>query len=161
MPFKKKISSDGDNEENNSKSFEITEELCFAVAEAVINRDDIQKAISQAARCTKVRALALQKEILQSPMYKKCFEEYKEILKGTVYEDDKDTIMLQYNNIIKKATQEKKYEVVVRVLDKIRQLQAIGDKEMEFKMTFSFEPTEKTNLNIISENLNSNTDNKQ
>ena len=80
-------------------------------------------------------------------------------MKGTVYDDDRDTIMLQYNNLIRKATQEKKYEVVVRILDKIRMLQAIGDKEMEFKMVFGFDPviqgsTFNVNFNLIDENYN-------
>lgn len=146
MPFEKKRQVN-----NADDDFDITEELCYAVAEAVINRDDIVKAIMKTTKCTTARAISLQAEVLNSDKYKEIFEDYKNTLKNTVYEDDQDTIMIQYNNLIRKATQEKKYEVVVRILDKIRQLQAIGDKEMDFKMTFCFEPTDKTNLNIIQE----------
>lgn len=152
MVFKKKFTEEeNDNNNDNNESLDITDELCYAVAEAVINRDEIVKAIQKTIKCTTSRAIALQAEILKSAKYKEIFEDYKDTLKNTVYEDDQDTIMIQYNNLIRKATQEKKYEVVVRILDKIRQLQAIGDKEMEFKMTFSFKPTENTNLNLINE----------
>lgn len=157
MVFKKKFeSSDDNNSESKSKEnkYELTDELLYAVAEAVINRDNIIKAISKTIGCTESKAVQLQKEVLSSPRYKEVFEDYKAMLKSTVYEDDADTIMIQYNNLIRKATQEKKYEVVVRIIDKIRQLQAIGDKEMEFKVTFDFEPTDKVNLNLIKEKDN-------
>lgn len=158
MVFKKKFeNSDNNNSESKSKEkdkYELTDELLYAVAEAVINRDNIIKAISKTIGCTESKAVQLQKEVLSSPRYKEVFEDYKSMLKSTVYEDDADTIMIQYNNLIRKATQEKKYEVVVRIIDKIRQLQAIGDKEMEFKVTFDFEPTDKVNLNLIKEKDN-------
>lgn len=149
MAFKKKSKIE---EDDSNLSIDITDELCYAVAEAVLFRDDIIKAICKVAKCQTSKALRLQNEILNSNKYKEIFEDYKQTIKGTVYEDDQDTILVQYNNLIRKATQEKKYEVVVRILDKIRQLQAIGDKEMEFKMTFSFKPTETTNLKLIEDN---------
>lgn len=158
MPFKKKPTKDT-GEEIVKDDIDVTEELCYAVAEAVINRDDIIKTISKTTKCTNARAVVLQKEVLSSPLYKQIFEDYKNTMKGTVYDDDRDTIMLQYNNLIRKATQEKKYEVVVRILDKIRMLQAIGDKEMEFKMVFGFDPVIKgstfnVNFNLIDEDYN-------
>ena len=154
MTFKKKVTNN--KEDTSSKDFDITDELCYAVAEAVMNREDIVKAISVTLRCTNVRAIELQKKVLSSPRYQEIFEEYKNMMKSTVYQDDQDTIMIQYNNLIRKATQEKKYEVVVRILDKIRMLQSIGDKEMEFKMTFAFEPKPETNLKIIDNSLDNN-----
>lgn len=158
MPFKKKPTQNT-GEETAKDDIDVTEELCYAVAEAVINRDDIIKTITKTTKCTNARAVVLQKEVLNSALYKQIFEDYKNTIKSTVYDDDRDTIMLQYNNLIRKATQEKKYEVVVRILDKIRMLQAIGDKEMEFKMVFGFDPVIKgstfnVNFNLIDENYN-------
>lgn len=148
MPFKKKLTNVDNSEEK--ESIDITEELCYAVAEAVLLKEDICKAICKVTRCGAARAIQLQKEVLSSPLYKQIFDDYKNIATSTVFQEDENTIMVQYNNLIRKATAEKKYEVVVRILDKIRLMQAIGDKEMEFKMTFGFEPTKTTNINLIN-----------
>ena len=56
---------------------------------------------------------------------------FDEIVKITV-DDNIDTIQLNYNKLLRKAQAEGKYEVVLRVLDKIKQLKAIENEVISY-----------------------------
>lgn len=153
MPFKKKISNVSRQEELNNfkeEDWEVTEALCFAVAEAAYNRRDVIEAIMQSTSCSRTKAFKMQDKITKSDLYKKCFDDYKNMQEATVFSESKKSMMVHYNELIKQATTQRKYEIVLRILDKIKELQGINNDEMDFNITFTFKPTDKVNLNMIT-----------
>lgn len=156
MPFKKKptnISRSEELESFSNENWDVTETLCFAVAEAAYNRMDITEAIMKAANCTRTKAFKLQDKITKSELYKKCFDEYKAMQEATVFGESRKSMMVHYNELIRQATNQKKYEIVLRILDKIKELQGINNDEMDFNITFKFKPTDIVNLEMIKEGL--------
>lgn len=136
---------------------DIPEELYEVVAEACLYKENVPLAISKYVSKELKKKISgkevneLYRTILQDEKFKERLKKYQEIEKVTVLDEDQDTIMLMYNRIIRDATRDGKYEVVARVLKEIRQLKAIEDKQMEFKMTFAFKPTEAINLKMIQD----------
>ncbi len=134
---------------------DIPEELYEVVAKACLYREDGPHAVGaylskeQRKKLSSKEAESIYHQILKDPKFQDIMEDYKKVESISVIDDDMNTIMLQYNKIIKDATRDGKYEVVARVLKEIRQLKAIEDKQMEFKMTFAFKPTEAINLEMI------------
>lgn len=134
---------------------DIPEELYDIVAEACLYREDCIQAIASymnkelRKKISVKEANEVYRKILASPEFKTRMKQYVKIEKATVIDDDQDTIMLQYNRIIRDATKDGKYEVVARVLKEIRQLKAIEDKQMEFNVTFKFKPTDAINLEML------------
>ena len=58
----------------------------------------------------------------------------KSIEAHTLVKDDMDTIMLLYNKMLREATAEKKYDVIIRILKEIRQIKAIEDEQTKFEV---------------------------
>ena len=58
----------------------------------------------------------------------------KNIEAHTLVKDDMDTIMLLYNKMLREATAEKKYDVIIRILKEIRQIKAIEDEQTKFEV---------------------------
>lgn len=117
---------------------EITDEMKEAVALAILYREDPILALRKVDSCPKKisnRDLNLiYNKIRNAPD----FEELKNSIKGveahTLVEDDMDTIMLMYNKMLRDATTEKKYDVIIRILKEIRQIKAIEDEQTKFEV---------------------------
>lgn len=117
---------------------EITDEMKEAVALAILYREDPILALRKVDSCPKKisnRDLNLiYNKIRNAPD----FEELKNSIKGveahTLVEDDMDTIMLMYNKMLRDATAEKKYDVIIRILKEIRQIKAIEDEQTKFEI---------------------------
>lgn len=117
---------------------EITDEMKEAVALAILYREDPILALRKVDSCPKKisnRDLNLiYNKIRNAPD----FEELKNSIKGveahTIVEDDMDTIMLMYNKMLRDATAEKKYDVIIRILKEIRQIKAIEDEQTKFEV---------------------------
>lgn len=117
---------------------EITDEMKEAVALAILYREDPILALRKVDSCPKKisnRDLNLiYNKIRNAPD----FEELKNSIKGveahTIVKDDMDTIMLMYNKMLRDATAEKKYDVIIRVLKEIRQIKAIEDEQTKFEV---------------------------
>lgn len=117
---------------------EITDEMKEAVALAILYREDPILALRKVDSCPKKisnRDLNLiYNKIRNAPD----FEELKNSIKGieahTLVEDDMDTIMLMYNKMLRDATAEKKYDVIIRILKEIRQIKAIEDEQTKFEV---------------------------
>ncbi|MCM1324173.1 MAG: hypothetical protein NC218_08420 [Acetobacter sp.] len=122
---------------------EITKEMMEAVAYAQLYREDpilaLQKANTSAKRIANREMDAIYREILRHPDFKKVKEDAIALETLTNVDDNIDTIQLNYNRLLKKAQAEGKYEVVVRILDKIRQLKAIENEQMKFEIVIKVE----------------------
>lgn len=122
----------------NIDGVEITDEMKEAVALAILYREDPILALRKVDSCPKKisnRDLNLiYNKIRNAPD----FEELKNSIKGveahTLVEDDMDTIMLMYNKMLRDATAEKKYDVIIRILKEIRQIKAIEDEQTKFEV---------------------------
>ena len=116
---------------------EITREMLEAVAEAQLYREDAEIALkSFVKKITSKQLKALYRKILQHPDLPKIKEEFLKVEELSLVDDDVNTIQLIYNKLLKKAQFDGKYDVVAKILDKIRQLKAIDNNEMEFKIIF-------------------------
>lgn len=122
---------------------EITNELMEVVALAQLYRRDaiieLMKALPQKKKMDEVKQLY--KEILQHPKFKEVRNDAIKIEEATLIDDNVDTILLYYNELLREARFEKKYEVVTRVLKEIKQLKAIENDEMQFEVKFSIDDT--------------------
>lgn len=131
----------------------IPEELYDAVAEACLYSENVPQAIIKffggTKKCSLKEASELHKQILRSPKFKEKMKDYVEVEKAGLFEDDRETILLKLNRIIRDANREGKYDTVVKTLDRIAKMLAIEDKQTEFKITFTFKPTEEINLKLI------------
>ena len=139
---------------------EIPEELYDIVAEACLYRGNPVQDIASYMNRELRRKISIKEatqvyhDILKQPDFKDRMKSYLALEKATVIDDDEDTILLQYNRIIREATKDGKYEVVARVLDKIRQIKAIDDKQIDFNITFTFKPTDVINLEMLKSKKN-------
>lgn len=79
------------------------------------------------------------RKIIESPEFEQAKKTTIEIEKDSLIEDDLGTIMLQYNNLLKKAQREGKYEVAARILAEIRKIKAIDNEQMKFEIVFKIE----------------------
>lgn len=116
---------------------EITREMMEAVAYAQLYREDpilaLQK-INGGKRISNRDMDTILKNILRHPDFAQVKKEAIELETLTTVDDTIDTIQLNYNRLLKKAQAEGKYEVVLRVLDKIKQLKAIDNEQMKFEI---------------------------
>lgn len=116
---------------------EITQEMLEAVAEAQLYRDDVELAIKKyAGKLTSRQLKHLYRKILKHPDLPKIKKDFITLEEQTLVDDDVNTISLVYNRLLKQAQFDGKYDVVAKILDKIRQLKAIDNEEMEFKIIF-------------------------
>ena len=120
---------------------EITRDMMEAVALCSIYKEDVENALRkvcpQVKRPDEINALA--KRILATPQFAKVKEDVIKLEKMTLIDDDVDTIELVYNDLIKEARFEKKYDVALRVLKELRTLKAITDDETKFEINITVE----------------------
>lgn len=132
---------------------DIPEELYDAVAEACLYSENVPQTIIKffggTKKCSLKEASEFHKQILRDPKFRERMKDYVEVEKAGLFEDDRETILLKLNRIIRDANREGKYDTVVKTLDRIAKMLAIEDKQTEFKITFTFKPTEETNLKLI------------
>lgn len=148
MPRYKKT-QENNSEEQISNETSISSELFDIVTEACLYNKDPVQAIKTKAKKTLQESRELYKKILQHPEFKERMNAYTELEKLTLFSEDRETLLLKLYKIIQEANFEKRYDIVVKTLDRIAKMLSIEDKQMEFKITFSFEPTEKTNIKMI------------
>lgn len=121
---------------------EITREMMEAVAYAQLYREDpvlaLQK-LNGGKRISNKEMDAIYKGILKHPEFPQVKAEAIQLESLTTIEDNIDTIQLNYNRLLKKAQAEGKYEVVLRILDKIKQLRAIENEQMRFEIKITVE----------------------
>lgn len=126
---------------------DITPEMYEAVVEAVLYAELPAQKLKALRLCPKTWTMnevdkAVQ-YIIRSDKFKQVKEDYVRYQKGTLIEEDIDTLMLKYNRYLQEAQKEGKYDVVVRILKEIRELKAIESSEMRFEVTFNvIKPTE-------------------
>lgn len=120
----------------NIDDIEITTDMLDCVALALLYREDaiteLRKVITQ--KLTNKEMEALYRKILKSPEFEARKQEAVELESITLVDDNLDTVLLQYNQMLKKAKQEGKYEVAARILKEIRMIKAIDNEQNEFKI---------------------------
>lgn len=126
----------------------ITREMMEAVAYAQLYREEpilaLQKVNAVGNKKISNREMEnVYREILKHPDFPQVKKEAIELETLTNVDDTIDTIQLNYNRLLKKAQAEGKYEVVVRILDKIRQLKAIDNEQMKFEIRITVEEPKK------------------
>ena len=130
-------------------------ELYETVANACLYNEDITDAIRKYYKSAYGKVLKnneieeLRKSVLKDNNFKAILKDFTEVEIAGLLEDTRETILLKLNRIIKNANREGKYDTVVKTLDRIAKMLAIEDKQMEFKITFAFKPTEAVNLEMI------------
>lgn len=126
-------------------SIEITDEIIEAVALAQLYREDAKLAIRKkcSARMNNEELDKFYLKVLADPRFNEIKQRAIEIEKLTLVNDDTDTIMLFYNKILQQSQHEGKYEAVLRILKEIRQLKAIQNDEMDFKVIIEVEEPKK------------------
>lgn len=119
-------------------SVKITDEMKEAVALAILYREDPILALRKVDSCPKKisnRDLNLiYNKIRNVPDFEELKNSIKDVEAHTIVEDDMDTIMLMYNKMLRDATAEKKYDVIIRILKEIRQIKAIEDEQTKFEV---------------------------
>lgn len=121
------------------RDIEVTQEMMEAVAYACLYREDEGLAIRKVLNGKKLNDAELKrlvKKIKLSPEFQDVKKDFIQIEETTLVEDNINTILLMYNKMIQQAQYEKKYEVVARLLKEIRELKAISNNEMDFKIVF-------------------------
>ena len=148
-------------------NFDIPEELYDIVADACLYNENVNQAIlkyfKSTKKCTPKEAAEIHKAILKDPKFKERMDDCVKVEKAGLFEDDRETILLKLNRIIRDANAEGKYDTVVKTLDRIAKMLSIEDKQTEFHITWFFKPTQATNLKMIKEeleNIQGNTDKK-
>lgn len=120
----------------NINDIEITTDMLDCVALALLYREDaiteLRKVVTQ--KLTNKEMEALYRRILKSPEFETRKQEAVELESITLVDDNLDTVLLQYNQMLKKAKQEGKYEVAARILKEIRMIKAIDNEQNEFKI---------------------------
>lgn len=117
---------------------EITDEMKEAVALAVLYREDPILALRKVDSCPKKISNhdinLIYNKIRNAPDFEELKNSMKNIEAHTLVKDDMDTIMLMYNKMLREATAEKKYDVIIRILKEIRQIKAIEDEQTKFEV---------------------------
>ena len=124
-------------------------EISYSLIETVVlaqlyRRDpllDLRTAVKE--KLTNKELSALYKRILQSPESGETKKDIIKLEELTLVDDSVDTIALMYNNMLKQAQFEKKFDVVIRILKEIQKLKAIENNETKFEIKISIqEPTD-------------------
>lgn len=125
----------------NIDDIEITTDMLDCVALALLYREDaiteLRKVVTQ--KLTNKEMEALYRKILKSPEFEKRKQEAVKLESITLVDDNLDTVLLQYNQMLKKAKQEGKYEVAARILKEIRMIKAIDNEQNEFKIEITID----------------------
>ena len=117
---------------------EITDEMKEAVALAVLYREDPILALRKVDSCPKKISShdinLIYNKIRNAPDFEELKNSMKSIEAHTLVNDALATIMLLYNIMLREATSEEKYDVIIRILKEIRQIKAIEDEQTKFEV---------------------------
>lgn len=126
-----------------------------AIAEALLQLEDVPQAIIKYSggtkKCSQSQAVQIHKEVVQNEEFQNYLKDYTKIQKTSLIDEDNDTIRLKLNKIFGRAIREGKYDTAIKTLASVAKMLNIEDKQMDFTITFKFEPTDKINLNLIRE----------
>lgn len=130
----------------NVDDIKITKELMEAVAVAQLYRDDELTAVRKNVKekLTTDDLNKLYRKIVTHPDFEVTKTEIVKVESCSLVEDTADTIALMYNDLLKEARYEKKYEVVIRILKEIQKLRAISDEESKFEIIIDVKRPEKS-----------------
>lgn len=130
-------------------------ELWDVIAEALIQLEDPVQAIIKSFRgtkkCSPGEANDIYKTVIKDDKFQEYLKEYQEVAECGLISENNNTIRLKLNKIYGKAIKEGKFDTAIKTLASVAKMLNIEQEQMEFKIIFSFEPTEKTNLNLIGE----------
>ena len=118
-------------------AIEITHEMLEAVAMASLYKEEATEALRQVLagkKITHAELMSIYQNVLRHPDYRAVLEDIKNIESQTLVDEDMNTIMLQYNKLLKKAQKEGKFEVAARILKEIREIKAIDNEQMKFEV---------------------------
>lgn len=128
-------------------TIEITEEMMEAVAIASLYKTDptleLRKVVTQ--KLTSSDMIRLLNRIRKDPNFEQVKEDLVKLECTSLVDEDMNTVLLQYNKLLRDAQAEKKYEVAARILGEIRKLKAIENEQMKFEITIKVEKPEETN----------------
>lgn len=120
---------------------EITTEIMETVAQALLYRDDVTFALKKIV--PKGSTIAdindLYRRVLAEPKFKQIKEDFVKLEEATLIDDNLNTILLQYNRMLKDAQMERKYEVAARILKEIREIKSIESEHMKFEIKFEID----------------------
>ena len=120
---------------------EITTEIMETVAQALLYRDDVTFALKKIV--PKGSTIAdindLYRRVLAEPKFKQIREDFVKLEEATLIDDNLNTILLQYNRMLKDAQMERKYEVAARILKEIREIKSIESEHMKFEIKFEID----------------------
>lgn len=120
---------------------EITKEMVEAVAISKIYREDSETALlkSTTQRFKKGQLQIVLNTILKSEDYKAIQDDVLATEEAGLIDDNLNTVMLQYNRLLKNAQAEGKYEVAARILKEIRAIKAIENEQTKFEVVIRVE----------------------
>lgn len=130
----------------NIDSIEITEEMMEAVAIASLYKTDptleLRKVVTQ--KLTSSDMIRLLNRVRKDPRFEEVKNDLVKLECTSLVDEDMNTVLLQYNKLLRDAQQEKKYEVAARILGEIRKLKAIENEQMKFEIVIKVEHPEET-----------------
>lgn len=127
---------------------EVTREMMEVVASAQLYREDYMVELRKVLSGKKLTSSELNQlyiNIIKHPDFKQVKEDILNIEKSSLVEDDMDTVMLQYNKLLRDAQKEGKFEVATRILKEIREIKAIENEQTKFEVIIKVEKPEKDN----------------
>lgn len=127
---------------------EVTKEMMEVVASAQLYREDYMVELRKVLSGKKLTSSELNQlyiNIIKHPDFKQVKEDILNIEKSSLVEDDMDTVMLQYNKLLRDAQKEGKFEVAARILKEIREIKAIENEQTKFEVIIKVEKPEKDN----------------
>lgn len=128
-------------------TIEITEEMMEAVAIASLYKTDptleLRKVVTQ--KLTSSDMIRLLNRIRKDPNFEQVKEDLVKLECTSLVDENMNTVLLQYNKLLRDAQAEKKYEVAARILGEIRKLKAIENEQMKFEIVIKVEKPEETN----------------
>lgn len=120
---------------------EITTEIMETVAQALLYRDDVtfalKKIVPKGSMIADINDLY--RRVLAEPKFKQIKEDFVKLEEATLIDDNLNTILLQYNRMLKDAQMERKYEVAARILKEIREIKSIESEHMKFEIKFEID----------------------
>lgn len=114
---------------------EITTEMLEEVAKAqLFRRDDYTALRKVAGKITNAELEVLYRRVVTHPDFEVIKTDMRKFETLTLPDDNLDTILLMYNDLLKEARFEKKYEVIIRILKELQKLKSISDEETKFEI---------------------------
>lgn len=129
----------------DANDIEITIEMLEEVAKAQLFRHDDYTALRKVAgRITNAELEVLYRRVVTHPDFEAVKTDMRKFETLTLPDDNLDTILLMYNDLLKEARFEKKYEVIIRILKELQKLKSISDEETKFEIIIDVrKPEEK------------------